>query len=270
MFPATVLIRLIRRGFTLMELLICVAIISLLSVGAAALYQSMRMRAGAVVSTKNLKSLVHANLCYALDNGGAFCPAQDRRNLKRWHGGRKGKSDPFDPALGFLSPYFGKDEAAGRCPLMKKVLTGKDSFESNAGGYGYNAAYIGGQPGDPWKTARLTDIEYPGRVIMFATTGLSRKKGMQEYPYTEPFFWPLGDGGNGGPLQPSTQFRAGGKAIVGWCDGTVTMEGHGNFTGPNFYGGNNERDQCGWFGPQEANGYWNPGSPAALGVQSSR
>ena len=32
----------------------------------------------------------------------------------------------------------------------------------------------------------------------------------------------------------------------------------------NFYGGNNEKAEIGWFGPEEENGFWNPRSPAAL------
>ena len=255
------------EGFSLVELLLSVAIIALLSTGGLAAYRYMRVKAGTTVSIKNLKGLVHANLAYALDHGGAFCPAQDRRNLKRWHGGRKRRADPFDPAQGFLSPYFGKDGAVQICPLMNDQVQSKESFETNAGGYGYNAAYIGGKPGQPWQSANTMEVDYAGRVIMFATTALSRKKGVQEYPYTEPYFWPTSDGGNGGSLQPSTHFRAaGGKAIIGWCDGTVTLEGGARHDGPNFYDGDNARDKCGWFGPEEGNGYWNPMSPVAQGL----
>jgi prepilin-type N-terminal cleavage/methylation domain-containing protein/prepilin-type processing-associated H-X9-DG protein len=258
--------RVSRSGFTLLELMVTATVIAVLAAGGFAVYKAMRMRAGTLVATGHVRALVHANLGYAMDHDGAFCPAQDRRNLVRWHGGRRAAKEPFDPAQGFLAPYLGKNDTVQRCPLLGRVLTGRESFENNAGGYGYNAIYIGGQPGHPWTQARMLDVETAGRVVMFATTALSRKKGIQEYPYTEPFFWPSADGSNGGALQPTTHFRAGGRAVVGWCDGHVTLEGNPNFRGPNFYGGNNERDETGWFGPAEENGHWNPASPAARGI----
>ena len=35
----------------------------------------------------------------------------------------------------------------------------------------------------------------------------------------------------------------------------------GNLVSCNYYGGDNVKDRLGWFGPTEANGYWNPWYP---------
>ena len=253
-----------RRGFTMVELLLSVTIVALLSVSGFGLYRWSRTRAAISLSTQNLRQLVVANLNYADENAGYFCPAQEPRNLRRWHGSRKTTEDSFEPEGGFLTPYLGQDKRLETCPLLLKSLEGKQSFEDGAGGYGYNAAYVGGSPGDPYSPAALLRLEVPARTVMFATTGLSKEDGIQEYPFAEPPYAPAEDGGKAWDLQPSVHFRAAGKAIVGWCDGHITLEEPTLFNETNYYGGNNEKDRIGWFGPQEDNGFWNPHSPAAL------
>jgi hypothetical protein len=42
----------------------------------------------------------------------------------------------------------------------------------------------------------------------------------------------------------------------------VTLERPSLFRPLNFYGGDNEKEGIGWFGPAEENGYWNPKSRA--------
>ena len=250
------------RGFTVLELLLTVTVGALVTVAGTGLYRWSRQQADIAVSSRNLRQLAAANLNYAQDHNGRYCPAQDQSNLRRWHGGRKKTDEAFEAAGGFLTPYFGLDAQLEACPLFRKLVDAAVSFEEGAGGYGYNAAYIGGTPEDWGTPAGVMDVETPGRTVMFATTALSRAEGLQEYPFAEPFFWPLEDGGDGGELQPSVHFRAGGRAIVAWCDGQVTLEKPSVFRALNFYGGDNEKQGIGWFGPQEENGYWNPRSAA--------
>lgn len=249
-----------RQAFTLVEVMIVVTIIALLYIAGLSLYSYGVRKAGIKVSSDNLRQLTLANLGYAADHGGWFCPAQDERNLTRWHGGRESTDDPFEPGKGYLAPYFGNDKLIETCPLLKKVLAGKSSFEDGAGGYGYNAAFIGGQPGNPFQPAALLDVTAGGRTIMFATTALAKEDGLQEYPFAEPFYATGEDGSRLYDLQPSIHFRAGGKAIVAWCDGHITLEEPNDFKNTNFYGGQNAKHQIGWFGPEEENGWWNPRS----------
>ena len=251
-----------QGGFTVLELLLAVLIGVLLVTAGFGLHRWARLQADIAVSSRNLRQLAAANLNYAQDHNGRFCPAQDMSNLRRWHGGRKDRDAPFEAAGGFLAPYFGRDERLEACPLLRRVVSGAVSFEDGAGGYGYNAAYIGGSPGDWFAPGAVLDVETPGRTVMFATTAMAREEGVQEYPFAEPFFWPLPDGSDGGELQPSVHFRAGGRAIVAWCDGRVTLERPSLFRALNFYGGDNEKEGIGWFGPAEENGYWNPKSRA--------
>ena len=254
-----------RRAFTLVEIMLVVTIVALLSLGGLSLYRYGVLKANIKVSSDNLHQLALANLSYAADHAGWFCPAQDERNLTRWHGGRDSLEGDFEPAKGFLAPYFGGDKMLETCPLLKKVLKGERSFEDGAGGYGYNAAYIGGQPHKTYTPAALLDVTAPARTMMFATTAFSKQEGIQEYPFAEPPYAPAADGVSKlYELQPSVHFRAGGKAIVAWCDGHITLEKRRGAKGENFYGGDNEKDEIGWFGPEEENGHWNPSSPIAL------
>jgi prepilin-type N-terminal cleavage/methylation domain-containing protein len=251
-------------GFTLIELMFTIAIIAILTAASVGLYRWTRTRAAITLSSQNLHQLAVANLTYASDHGGYFCPAQEPRNLRRWHGSRATTEEEFKPEGGFLTPYFGKDRRLETCPLLLKVLSAGHSFEDGAGGYGYNAAYIGGRPGDAYAPVAVLDVEVPGRTIMFATTALSKMEGIQEYPFAEPWFAPTERGERAWDLQPSVHFRANGKAIIAWCDARISLEDSPKFKDTNFYGGNNERDNLGWFGPEEENGYWNPASSAVL------
>lgn len=250
-------------GFSFTELMVTISLIGVL---AGVWFSSagwMRQRAGVAVSTAQLHALVAANAAYAVDHAGACSPATSADNLTRWHGGRRSLSDEFDPLQGFLTPYLGGHRQILTCPLLRDC--DPDSFEKGAGGYGYNAQYFGSTPQDPFAGVVMAEVPEAGRAVMFATTALAVGNGIQEYPFTEPYEWIDRRARPRGPLQPSTHFRAGGKALVAWSDGSVSAELPNEEHGPNFYGGDNGLARIGWFGAREKNGYWNPCSPAALG-----
>ncbi len=248
----------LKYGFTLIEMLVVISIIALLSSLIVPAVQSSLERAKITESSSNIRQLALANLNYAVDHRGRFARAQEIRNLTRWHGGRASTSDPFDPGTGYLSPYLGGSGRVKMCPLLLAEVEGSDSWEDGTGGYGYNAAYIGGTPQDRYTPATAASIPTPVRTVMFTTTGFARAEGVQEYAYTEPYQWVDTQGNLRGNLQPSTHFRANGKAVVAWADGHVSLERPNGQSGPNYYGGDNELELFGWFGPTDHNGYWNP------------
>lgn len=256
----------LRPGFTLPELLVAAAIVALLAAVGLASGRALITRARITESTTNLRSLAIANASYLADYG-VYCPADDQSNNRRWHGARTSASGRFDPTAGFLAPYLGKSMRVNQCPLFKALVDGTGSFEDGSGGYGYNASYIGGRPGGSYDrstklrlSARPAQITNPSRTIMFATTAYARIGGLQEYPYCEPPFWDFGDGPSGNRPSPSVHFRAAGKALVAWCDGTVTAESktQGMAEGDNPHGGDASAENLGWCGPERNNGWWNP------------
>jgi prepilin-type N-terminal cleavage/methylation domain-containing protein len=252
-------------GFTLTELLIVVAIVATLSALGYSGSRMMITRSRIAASSENLRSLAIANTTYLSDYG-VYCPADDQSNNRRWHGARKSSGSAFDATQGFLSPYLGKSQQVTVCPLFRAMVTGSASFENSSGGYGYNAAYIGGKPGGMFdKTTKIrisergANVTNPGKTVMFTTSAYAVSSGLQEYPFCEPPFWDFGSGPSGSRPTPSVHFRAAGKALVAWCDGSVTAESKNNSKGgENPHGGDAEKWNLGWFGPEENNGWWNP------------
>lgn len=252
-------------GFTLVELLVVVAILGTLAVLAFSGSRVLITRARIVESSANLRSLAVANTTYLADHG-VYCPADDSSNNRRWHGARRSKTDRFDPTKGFLAPYLGRSMRVSQCPLFRAMVEGSASFEDGTGGYGYNAAYIGGLPGgDVDRTTQLripqraANVPDPARTVMFTTTAYAVAGGLQEYAYCEPPFWDFGSGPSGSRPSPSVHFRADGRALVAWCDGSVSAELPNNSRGgANPHGGNPEDYDLGWFGPEDNNGFWNP------------
>jgi prepilin-type N-terminal cleavage/methylation domain-containing protein/prepilin-type processing-associated H-X9-DG protein len=247
-----------RSAFTLLELLVAVAIIAVLAMLLMGMIRRGRDNGDAAQCINNIRQLAQANLRYATENGGQFCYAMDKPNKRRWHGERRDVDESFDPTRGPLAPYLGREARVKICPTFQNVLKGGDSFEDGSGGYGYNAIYIGGSPRNKWEGERVSNVERPTQTIMFTDSGLARANGIQEYPFAEPWNWVTSDGRLAGELTPSVHFRHHGLAHVAWCDGHVTAEKPSVIKDGNYYNGDNHKYHVGWFGPAEENGYWNP------------
>jgi len=247
-----------KSGFTLIELLVVMAVIAIMGALLMPTVTSTMDSAKAAKSTSNIQQLVIANLAYAAENDGYFCPAQSANNRIRWHGARSSSTGPFDPTKGYLSPYLGNEGRVKMCPLFSEMLGGSSSFEEGTGGYGYNATYIGGTPSNWGSPSCISRVPHPSKTVMFTTTAFAKSKGVQEYPYSEPYEWVDPNNNLSGALQPSVHFRFRGKALVAWCDGRVSQELPSKLGGTEYYGGDSVREKIGWFGPSEQNGYWNP------------
>ena len=255
------------HAFTLIELLAVIAIIGVLAAIIVPVIGHTRAAARAAASMSNLRQLAAATHAYIADNRGFFPPASSFDNKTRWHGARTSSSAAFDPAKGFLGPYLGKSGAVKTCPQFELMDRAPESasFEAGAGGYGYNAAYLGGPAArgtadDPFRPAAFARLPAPTRTVMFTTTAFARSQGLQDYPFSEPPLWLNPAGLPESENQPSVHFRFNGKALVAWCDGRVSAElpNPDAWPGPNVYGGDNRKAAVGWFGPIEGNGYWNP------------
>ena len=170
-----------NKAFTLIELLVVIAIIAILTSLVSVTVMRARERGEATLCASNLRQLVGANTAYAADHNGIYAPAQDQSNNVRWHGVRDGTGAKFNPERGPLAPYLGHEGRVKLCPTLRHVLAGGATFEDGTGGYGYNAAYIGGSVDDPWTPARVVAITQPVRTIMFADTAFARANGLQEY-----------------------------------------------------------------------------------------
>jgi len=216
-----------NKGFTLIEMLVVVAIISLLAGMLFPVFSAARETARKANCLSNVRQLAMAMLMYADDNDGVFVPAWDAANLTRWHGARSSTTEPFDPTRGPIWGYLRSREIK----VCKSFFpaTGAVAFELGTGGYGYNAQYVGGSP-QPWpaslEPASMSDIAHADETVMLAETASLDWDMMSsggtatliEYSFVEaPFYEAYGNS----PADPTTHFRHNGKAAVAFCDGHV-------------------------------------------------
>jgi len=235
-------------GFSLVELLIVMAVLGLLAAILAGAMPAAMAAASGATCRSNLRQLVAANLAYAVDHGRFVAAASDiaGANSIRWHGVREGRS--FNGAKGPLAEYLGGGGASAwvrRCPGFRPEA---DGFEASCGGYGYNALGVGSEvclPGNSVKTEfgmRPQAIAFPAATVMFADAaylkGSGTKAKLIEYSFAEPPRFT-----NGQTPDPTIHFRHRGKANVAWADGHVTAETLER-TGARW-----ASHQLGWFGP---------------------
>ncbi|MBN1796012.1 MAG: prepilin-type N-terminal cleavage/methylation domain-containing protein [Sedimentisphaerales bacterium] len=271
-----------QRAFTLVEMLVTLAVISLLMSIMLPCLGMAKKQCHATICRSNIRQIYIANTGYALNNNDFYVlAAKDLSSgsggRHRWHGVRQSSGvspDPekntFDPKKGPLKAYL-QGGKVKECPAkVKYVEEGSlNAFEAGCGGYGYNAIGIGSrsyQYGFSNKAMRssmkISEIRQASRKIMFTDTafaqGFPQKSYIIEYSFCEPPNWVM-DLGKGieevGEPQPSIHFRHLDKTTVVWCDGHITAESLDFITAksPDFLSAaNTETDEfkIGWFGPE--------------------
>lgn len=255
-------------GFTLVELLIVVAIIALLLSILLPSLQGARAQAQTTVCAANIRQLALANIAYASEQQGRYCAGAagiKLDNLHRWHGVRPTADVPFDPQYGPLVDYLTAAEGIRACPAFRGyLLKGAAAFERGCGGFGYNQAYLGREmrrrPGASFQV--VTDgfgvlserVRRPAETLMFADAAfVATADGVSEYSFAEPRFHPE-------YLQyhvrmdPSIHFRHRGRVNIAWCDGHVDRQRLTFTYKSGVYLGNPADYRIGWFGPDDDNG----------------
>ncbi|HPC17718.1 MAG TPA: prepilin-type N-terminal cleavage/methylation domain-containing protein [Candidatus Hydrogenedentes bacterium] len=258
------------KGFTLIELLVVIAIIAILAAILLPALSRARQQALSTQCVNNLRQLYLACAMYASEHNGRYCPAAPDIMVgfggrTRWHG-KRATPDPntsFDPKKGPLAEYL-PDARVKECPVFTEFRRKGEvpnAFESGTGGYGYNAAYIGGTayanpyPASMTETTLDVRVSNPAEVVMFADAAMPQEGHIVEYSFIEPPLYvdpghPHGDK-DGEFANPSIHFRHYGRANVLWCDGHITSERIDWTVDFNIYNGNNRQWGIGWFGPKD-------------------
>jgi prepilin-type N-terminal cleavage/methylation domain-containing protein len=250
-----------RKAFTLVELLVVIAVISVLMGILVPALSDARQIAKQVVCQSNLRQLVLANIGYSTENDGFFVPAASdilTTNSHRWHGVRKDFDQDFDPSKGPLISYL-SDGKVKECPCKKDFFKSDDwdsNFEKGCGGFGYNMTYIGsrlwqtGYQSESFiRTARATEIRKSSDTLMFADTAFLQGQNIIEYSFVEPRYF-INDGildTNSLP-RPSIHFRHRSKTDIGWTDGHISAKSMTKV-------GKQKSEEInlliGWFGPTD-------------------
>ena len=262
------------RGFTIVELLVVISIITVLMAILLPALASARVSAQTAVCSSNIRQLAIANIAYAGRNDSFYClGAEDygTTNLRRWHGTREpsagwSNNNPFDPTKGPLSPYFGVDKVK-ECPMLIGVMGGGLGYEVGSGGYGYNLTSIGARPDkfpawDPrgyMFSARIDDVRRPSATIMFADVAGRQWPGnelVEESTVYAPYT--VSQDGLMGQTQPTMHFRHNHSTNTVMVDGHVERRG-AEFAFDNPWGPETARwyldNDWGWFGP-DSNEYF--------------
>lgn len=151
-------------AFTLLELLIVVAIVVILAGLLMAAFSKVQGQAQQVESTSRLKSIGSACLLFVADNNGKLPPStSSSQNLSGTISGRW----PFH-----LQPYLGEDPTqvsyakskVFRCPTQDALMQGPSTAR---GIYGYNKFFMQTIAALNW--SRLSQIDNPSQLPLFAS-----------------------------------------------------------------------------------------------------
>jgi prepilin-type N-terminal cleavage/methylation domain-containing protein/prepilin-type processing-associated H-X9-DG protein len=256
-----------KNAFTLIELLIVIAIIAILAGILIPALGRAKLQARGVVCSSNLRQISIANNGYAAENKDRYVRAAwdiTGDNFHRWHGVRTNLNEPFDSRKGPLVNYL-SDGQVKQCPQRVEFRHQEPwawDFEDGCGGYGYNMTYLGsmiwtGQLFDEAcrTSTKAAQVQFPSETLMFADTAMTKLDNnipyYLEYSFAEPPFF---IGADGEPMtnwhaSPSIHFRHLDRTNVAWADGHVKGHTMTLCDKTNVYGVKSSEMLLGWFDP---------------------
>ncbi len=194
----------LRRAFTLLELLVVVAIVAILAAVLFPVFARAKTAAQGSVSLANLRNVGTAWILYAGDADGTLMPPRSWLGARRyayWWADYDEATGLRDDAAGLLYPYT-RSAGIHRDPLFDNRLRTALGLT----GYGYNYVYLG--------SGRVSDtaLGSPAETVAFATSArisFADRRTLEGNTYLEP----------PSSLYPTFHARANGVGYVLWADG---------------------------------------------------
>ena len=158
-----------RRGFTLVELLVVVGVIALLIAILLPSLSHSRQAARATICTGQLKQLSAALLLYANENGNTFVVSQWSENPGQslaWDFITTRRDDgTYDVQPGLLWGRSDRADYAQQCP---EYVGSSNAPGETFSGFNYNTSYLGGGRGEANPApARLPHVKSPDATVAF-------------------------------------------------------------------------------------------------------
>jgi len=210
------------RAFTLVELLVVVAVIGILSALSLPALQRARRSANGAVCLNNLRQLGIGAQLYWGDNENNPFPykigATNNGDIY-WFGwierGAEGARQ-FDVSQGLLYPYV--RDSVRTCPQLNYAMADFKLKASGAAyGYGYNL-HLSPAPNLP--DLKMNTIARPADLSVFADAAqvnTFQAPASPEYPMLEEFYYLSAS-------EPTVHFRHSGSALTAFSDGHVSGE----------------------------------------------
>lgn len=233
-----------RRGFTLIEVLVVVALIATLLGMLLPAMGSARGSAARVLCMSNQRQLVTAWLMYASDHRGRALPHLAPGTSQRvyWYGAEDQNLQRVIHEGGTLAPYLDAGLSARsvfECPSQPEgTYREQGAFGGFTSTYGYNAYTLAPASSGYLDLSRrrwpaVHEIYFPGRLFVFGDTLLAMHADLPSNSalLDPPMLFQRQRGVWRANLSPTTAFRHGrpraggfGDAVVGRADGSVHTE----------------------------------------------
>ena len=233
-----------KRGFTLVELLVVIAVIALLAGMLLPALNAAREKGRGTSCLGNLKQIATANLMYAGDNEEYSVPysVTDSPDPNQpgyyWFGIQKTDKmyDITDSPL--LGSYYGYAANVMVCPVTRAEHVPDLTAAEFGGGYGYNNWWFGHYSSSRGNSKtgpfpfRMSSFRKVSSTIIFGDCARTdRTSG--EYQYSTPMMYCKKQPGGStyGNSQGTSHFRHSSRSGTAWADGHVTMEPIGTLNG---------------------------------------
>lgn len=197
-----------RRAFTLVELLVVVAVVTVLAALLMPAVVGAKEAALRTTCLSNLRQISLAWLLYASDHDDRACLSYSYSDDFRVERGWDFEIDHLtgEARPGLLGPYTRERRLHG-CPSFRGQGWGRPYT-----GYAYNATYVGGDVFAGFPEASLASISDPSRTAVFADAGFGQP--VRGHNYLRAPSDPLFRAG-------TVHFRHRSRAHVAWADGHV-------------------------------------------------
>jgi prepilin-type N-terminal cleavage/methylation domain-containing protein len=215
-----------RAAFTLVELLVVVAIIAVLVSLALPVYQRARLSAWRAVSAHTLSQLGVGGAAYRADHDTQFWPYKhtETDGVTWWFGFESASSirsgegqRTLDLMRGPLGPYMIAAGGVKSDPAFMAFSSRfKPKYANGTYGYGYNTLLGGGALGTG-TLAHATQFDHPDNIVVFATcaqVNTFQAPATASKPMIEEFFL-IND------TETTVHFRFGRNALACMIDGSV-------------------------------------------------